>query len=51
MTDNAREALEILRDASQFQWYVIPLLLIVIYIYAVEVERRNWNVLFAGLAL
>ncbi|MFD6400525.1 hypothetical protein [Nocardia sp. NPDC060249] len=51
MTDNARAALEILRDASQFKWYVIPLLLVVIYIYAVEVERRNWNVLFAGLAL
>lgn len=51
MTDNARAALEILRDASQFKWYVIPLLLLVVYIYAVEVERRNWNVLFAGLAL
>ncbi|MGS2810257.1 hypothetical protein [Nocardia sp. MW-W600-9] len=51
MTDNARAALEILRDAGQFKWYVIPLLLMVIYIYAVEVERRNWNVLFAGLAL
>ncbi|WP_278265885.1 hypothetical protein [Nocardia sp. AG03] len=51
MTDSARAALEILRDASQFKWYVIPLLLLVIYAYAVEVERRNWNVFFAGLAL
>ncbi|MFJ4964004.1 hypothetical protein EES43_27770 [Streptomyces sp. ADI96-02] len=51
MTDNARAALEQLRDASQFEWYVIPLLLLVLYVYAVEVERRNWNVLFAGLAL
>ncbi|MFI9649349.1 hypothetical protein ACIHAA_24005 [Streptomyces sp. NPDC052040] len=51
MTDNARAALEHLRDASQFQWYVIPLLLLVLYVYAVEAERRNWNVLFAGLAL
>ncbi|MEU2043371.1 hypothetical protein [Nocardia niwae] len=51
MTDNGRAALEILRDASQFKWYVIPLLLIVIYVYAGEVERRNWNILFAGLAL
>ncbi|MFE3189025.1 hypothetical protein ACFXHA_08455 [Nocardia sp. NPDC059240] len=40
-----------MRDSSHFQWYVIPLLLVVIYIYATEVERRNWNVLFAGLAL
>ncbi|WP_067819984.1 hypothetical protein [Nocardia inohanensis] len=51
MTDHARAALELLRDSSQFKWYVIPLLLVVIYVYATEVERRNWNVLFAGLAL
>lgn len=51
MTDHARVALELLRDSSQFKWYAIPLLLVVIYIYATEVERRNWNVLFAGLAL
>ncbi|MGW4122815.1 hypothetical protein [Nocardia sp. NPDC004711] len=51
MTDHARAALELLRDSSEFKWYVIPLLLVVIYVYATEVERRNWNVLFAGLAL
>ncbi|MGV9612828.1 hypothetical protein [Nocardia xishanensis] len=51
MTDTSRAALESLRDASEFKWYVIPLLLLVIYVYAVEVERRNWDVLFAGLAL
>ncbi|GAB0101830.1 hypothetical protein JMUB6875_07960 [Nocardia sp. JMUB6875] len=51
MTDHARVALELLRDSSQFKWYIIPLLLVVIYVYATEVERRNWNVLFAGLAL
>lgn len=51
MTDNAQAALELVRDPSHFQWYVIPLLMLVIYVYAVEVERRNWDVLFAGLAL
>ncbi|MGV9412813.1 hypothetical protein ACWDOP_23135 [Nocardia sp. NPDC003693] len=51
MTEDARTALELVRDSGQFKWYVIPLLLIVVYIYATEVERRNWNVLFAGLAL
>ncbi|GAA4472913.1 hypothetical protein GCM10023094_05740 [Rhodococcus olei] len=51
MTDSAQAALAMLRDASLFKWYVIPLLLLVIYVYSVEVERRNWNVLFAGLAL
>ena len=50
-TDAARRALAILRDGSQFQWHVIPLLLLVLYVYANEIERRNWNVVFAGLAL
>jgi len=51
MTPHAKQALDILRDTSRFQWYVIPLLLIVLYIYSVEFERKNWNVLFGGLAL
>jgi hypothetical protein len=50
MTEAARQALSILRDGSQFQWYVIPLFALVVYVYAVELERRNWNLVFAGLA-
>ena len=33
-----------------FNWSVIPILVLVFYIYSVEVERRNWDILFAGLA-
>lgn len=50
-TKSALQALSILRDSSQFQWYVVPLLVIVIYIYNVEVGKKNWNLVFAGLAL
>jgi hypothetical protein len=50
MTESASEALSILRDGSLFQWYVIPLFALVVYVYAVEVERRNWSLIFAGLA-
>jgi hypothetical protein len=50
MTDSALQALSILRDASTFQWYVIPLFALIVYVYAVEVERRNWSLVFAGLA-
>lgn len=50
-TKSALQALSILRDPSQFQWYVVPLLVIVIYIYNVEVGKKNWNLVFAGLAL
>ncbi|MFI5397357.1 MAG: hypothetical protein ACHQ9S_17605 [Candidatus Binatia bacterium] len=49
-TDASLRALKILRDSSHFQWYVIPFLVLVLYIYATEVERKNWNVVFAGLA-
>lgn len=50
MTDFSQQALEILRDGDQFQWYVIPLFAIVVYIYVNEIDKRNWNVVFAGLA-
>jgi hypothetical protein len=50
MTEASEQALKILRDESLFQWYLIPLLAFVVYVYAVEVERRNWSAIFAGLA-
>jgi hypothetical protein len=49
-TDFAQQALDILRDGGQFQWYVIPLLAIVVYIYNSEIYERRWNLVFAGLA-
>ena len=49
-TESASQALSILRDGSQFQWYVIPLFALVVYVYAAEIERRNWSLIFAGLA-
>jgi uncharacterized membrane protein len=50
-TEASQRALAILRDGSQFEWYVIPLFALVLYVYMVEIERRNWNLVFAGLAL
>lgn len=49
-SESALKASAILRDSGQFQWYVIPLLAVVFYVYVVEVERRNWNIVLAGLA-
>ncbi len=49
-TQSAAQALKILRDGSQFQWYVIPLFALVVYVYAVEVEKKRWDLVFAGLA-
>ncbi|HSO10785.1 MAG TPA: hypothetical protein VLT51_00315 [Anaerolineales bacterium] len=50
MSDFALEALSRLRDGSNFQWYVIPLLAFVFYVYTIEAEKRNWNLVLAGLA-
>src|SRR5215208_3519459 len=44
------DAERILRDSSQFKWYTVTLLVLVMYVYAVEVERRRWDIVFAGLA-
>ena len=49
-TESASQALSILRDGSLFQWYVIPLFALVVYVYAAEMERQNWSLIFAGLA-
>lgn len=49
-TPAAQEALRTLRDGSQFQWHVVALLAFVVYVYAREVEARNWRAVFAGLA-
>ena len=49
-TESALQALKHLRDGSTFQWYVIPLLAFVFYVYASEIEKKNWSLVFAGLA-
>jgi hypothetical protein len=51
MTDSASRALSILRDPSNFEWYVIPFLLVVIYIYHNEIRLKNYSAVFAGFAL
>jgi len=49
-TESALEALSILRDPTIFKWYAIPLLALVVYVYAVEIERQNWSLVLAGMA-
>lgn len=49
-TESAVTAMSILRDGHQFQWYIIPLFALVVYVYANEIEKRNWSLVLAGLA-
>ena len=55
MTAATTKALEGLRDLSTMQWYAIPLLAIVFYIYTIEIRKArdqgDWNPLVAALAI
>ena len=46
-----QRALDILRSGQTFQWYVIPLLALVVYVYFNEISKRNWRGIAAGLSL
>ncbi|MBI2382861.1 MAG: hypothetical protein HYV18_02170 [Gammaproteobacteria bacterium] len=48
--ESAARALAILRDPAQFKWYAIPLFLLVLYVYAQQVQARRWPVVLGGLA-
>ncbi|MBN2079416.1 MAG: hypothetical protein JW838_10655 [Spirochaetes bacterium] len=45
------QALQILRSGENFQWYVIPMLAFVVYIYFNEISKGNWKSVAAGLSL
>jgi hypothetical protein len=50
LSESTQQSLSILRDSSQFSWYVIPFLVITLYVYFFEIDRGNWNRVLAGLA-
>ena len=50
LTPASRQMFEVLRDPSTFRWYVIFFFALVIYVYTVEVERKNWSCIMAGAA-
>ena len=46
-----RQALDILRNGDTFEWYVITLLALTLYIYVNEISKKNWKGVAAGLSL
>jgi hypothetical protein len=46
-----QQALDILRSGENFQWYVITLLALVMYVYTNEYSKKNWKGIAAGLSL
>jgi len=55
MTESARQALVGLRDFTTLQWYVVPLLALLFYVYVVEIraarQSGNWDAVIAGITL
>ena len=50
LTQFTLDAQRLLRDSSHFKWYTVTLLTLVLYVYSVEVERRRFDIVLAGLA-
>ncbi len=51
-SEYTQSALEILRKPQQtFQWYMIPILLIVMYIVSKELSQKHYKIVLAGFAL
>jgi len=55
MTESARQSLIGLRDWTTLQWYVVPLLALLFFIYVREVREArktgNWDCIIAGAAI
>lgn len=52
MSEYAQSALEILRQPQlTMKWYIVPLFLVVFYIFSHEIHRKNWNVILGAAAL
>ncbi len=50
ITPVTRQAEYFLRAPGFFNWSTVTLLALVVYVYAVEIERSNWDAILAGLA-
>ncbi|MFX1389348.1 MAG: hypothetical protein ACFE9Z_04700 [Promethearchaeota archaeon] len=54
-TPASLEALSNLRIFTDNAWYIIPILVLVMYLWANEIQKaqktKNWNVIFSGLAV
>jgi hypothetical protein len=44
------QAERLLRAPNLFNWSTVTLLALVVYVYAVEVQRGSWSILLAGVA-
>lgn len=50
MSEASRVALAILRDPATFNWSVIPIFVLVLFLYHFELGKKRYDIVFAGLA-
>ncbi|MEW5733862.1 MAG: hypothetical protein AB1921_03350 [Thermodesulfobacteriota bacterium] len=50
MPEECYAILSHLRQTGNMQWYVVPLLVFVIYVYVTEMERKNYATVYLSLA-
>jgi hypothetical protein len=49
MTDASLEMLSNLRSTENLQWYVVPLMVLIVYIYNTELEKKNWGIVLLSI--
>ena len=49
MTEASRQAISILRSPDHFQWYLIPFLALILYVYVSEAQKGHWHAVLTGL--
>lgn len=50
MSEDNMVILSHLRQTDNMQWYVVPLLIFVIYVYVTELEKKNYAAVYLSLA-
>ena len=49
MTEASIQALDNVRKLSSFEWYFVPFLAVVIYVYSMEVRKKEWERVLLGI--
>ena len=49
MTEASSQARSVLRSTENLQWSVAPFLVLTLYVYIGEIERKNWSSVLLGI--
>ncbi|MBN1534447.1 MAG: hypothetical protein JXA20_17365 [Spirochaetes bacterium] len=49
MTDASIQALSVLRSTENLQWYIVPFITLILYIYNMEMEKKRFDRVLMGI--